>query len=148
MATPYVAGVFALMKSLNQDLDNSIIMNFIRSGKITNDKGYPGYDIEYGYGLIDALKAVNSSVIAAPDLNIYAAVKKADGTELKKVKASKSGSDYSFEITQIPVGTYSVISGLDLNGDGDFDDLGELKVSSSINVEKSDLNTGRLVLNF
>lgn len=147
MATPYVAGVLALMKSLNQDLDNSIIMNFIRSGKITNDKGYPGYDIEYGYGLIDALKAVNSSVIAAPDLNIYAAVKKADGTELKKVKASKSGSDYSFEITEIPVGSYSVISGIDLNGDGDFDDLGELKVSSSINVEKSDLNTGRLVLN-
>jgi serine protease len=64
MATPHVAGVAALMKSVYGDLTPSEFDSLLSAGTITQDIGSPGRDNLYGHGLIDAYKAV----VAAQDL--------------------------------------------------------------------------------
>ncbi|MCG6912175.1 MAG: S8 family serine peptidase [Deltaproteobacteria bacterium] len=58
MATPHVAGVAALMKSVYSGLTPAILDNLIAGGTITEDLGPPGRDNQFGHGLIDALQAV------------------------------------------------------------------------------------------
>ncbi|WP_100644666.1 S8 family peptidase [Alteromonas facilis] len=65
MASPHVAGVIALMKSVYPDLTPEQVDALIASGEITRDLGASGRDDNFGYGLIDALRAVN----AAQELN-------------------------------------------------------------------------------
>jgi serine protease len=65
MASPHVAGVIALMKAVNPNLIPSEFDNLLRSGKITDDLGSPGRDNQFGYGLLNAQKAV----LAAIELN-------------------------------------------------------------------------------
>ena len=60
MATPHVAGVVALMKSLASDLTPDELDGLLEGGYITNDIGDEGRDNYYGYGLIDAYKAVEA----------------------------------------------------------------------------------------
>ena len=64
MATPHVSGVFALMKALYPGLTPDELDALLADGTITDDLGTAGRDDVYGYGLIDALKAV----VAANDL--------------------------------------------------------------------------------
>jgi hypothetical protein len=52
MATPHVAGVAALAKSLHPDYSNQQIRNLLRS--TADDLGDPSKDIYYGYGRVDA----------------------------------------------------------------------------------------------
>jgi minor extracellular protease Epr len=52
----YVTGVAALLIS-NGVSDNQVIKQILESGAI--DLGAPGYDTEYGYGLINAEKAIS-----------------------------------------------------------------------------------------
>lgn len=61
MAAPHVAGVIALMKSINSALTSSDIDKLLRSGAITVDRGPGGRDDKYGYGVIDAFKAVRAA---------------------------------------------------------------------------------------
>jgi serine protease len=65
MAAPHVAGVVALMKSVNPDLTPAIYDNMLASGDLTQDLGATGRDNNFGYGLIDAQKAVAAAVIAS-----------------------------------------------------------------------------------
>lgn len=65
MAAPHMAGVVALMLSVNPDLTPDDINMLLagthphpRAGPITRDLGAPGRDDIYGHGLIDAQKAV------------------------------------------------------------------------------------------
>lgn len=58
MATPHVAGVLALMRAVNPGLTPADIDALLASGALTNDLGPAGRDSFFGYGLIDALKAV------------------------------------------------------------------------------------------
>lgn len=58
MATPHVAGVFALMRSEYPALSPDEVDNLLVSGAITTDLGATGRDDIYGHGLLDALKAV------------------------------------------------------------------------------------------
>ena len=58
MACPHVAGVAALMKSLDPDMTPSAFDSYIQSFEIVNDIGASGRDDLYGFGIIDALKAV------------------------------------------------------------------------------------------
>ncbi len=64
MATPHVAGVVALMKWANPNLTGLQIETLIASGKITDDVGNAGYDIETGFGLINAKRAVDAAIAA------------------------------------------------------------------------------------
>lgn len=58
MAAPHVAGVAALMKAVWPEMGYTEFDGLLRDGSITNDLGSPGKDDSYGYGLIDAQKAV------------------------------------------------------------------------------------------
>ncbi len=62
MASPHVAGVAALMKSVYPEMGPNEFFTAISSGKITVDlaqNGPTNKDICFGYGRIDAQKAVN-----------------------------------------------------------------------------------------
>ena len=58
MASPHVAGVAALMKSIKSDLTHNEFRGLLIAGKLTQDIGASGKDDLFGYGLIDAQKAV------------------------------------------------------------------------------------------
>jgi len=58
MAAPHVAGVAALMKAVWPAMGPEEFDLALASGAIVEDLGLPGWDELYGYGLIDAYKAV------------------------------------------------------------------------------------------
>lgn len=58
MAAPHVAGIAALMKSVKADLTHNEFLTYLRSGDLTQDLGDVGRDDIFGYGLIDAHKAI------------------------------------------------------------------------------------------
>ena len=57
MATPFVAGVAALVWSQNSSLCNQKVRIIL--AKTADDLGKTGWDIEYGFGRVDAEEAVN-----------------------------------------------------------------------------------------
>ena len=62
MASPHIAGVMALMKSVNADLTPMIIDQQLALGTLTDDLGAAGRDNSYGHGLINAQKAVTTAL--------------------------------------------------------------------------------------
>ena len=58
MAVPHVAGVIALMKAVNPSLTPQKVADLLTSGALTDDLGASGRDDQFGYGLINASKAV------------------------------------------------------------------------------------------
>lgn len=69
MAAPHVSGVLALMRELDPSLSLAEFREYLRRGEITDDLGS---QTEYGYGLINALKAVNAA--SADDLGAFISV--------------------------------------------------------------------------
>jgi len=68
MARPHVAGVVALMKSIDATLTPDDVDALIVAGEITEDisgDGKLNRNDNYGYGLIDALKAVEQATVLA-----------------------------------------------------------------------------------
>jgi len=64
MASPHVAAVAALMKSVFPGLTPAMFDTLLANGDLTQDLGDPGRDDFYGYGMIDAAKAVNAAIVA------------------------------------------------------------------------------------
>lgn len=62
MAAPHVAGIAALMKSAKPDLNHFELRDLLIGGHLTQDIGDAGRDNKFGYGLIDAHKAVLKSL--------------------------------------------------------------------------------------
>lgn len=58
MAAPHVSGVIALMKERDRDLNLGKFLGFLRQGDLTDDVGSRN---EYGFGLINAVKAVGAA---------------------------------------------------------------------------------------
>ncbi|WP_455219627.1 S8 family serine peptidase, partial [Kaarinaea lacus] len=65
MASPHMAGVVALMKSVYPELTPDIFDTMLRNGELTDDLGSAGRDNRFGYGLINAQKAVLAAANAA-----------------------------------------------------------------------------------
>lgn len=65
MAAPHVAGVFALMKSVNPDLDASDMERLLQDGRLSVDIGGAGRDDLFGHGLIDARRAIDAALAEA-----------------------------------------------------------------------------------
>ena len=99
MATPHVAGVVALMKAVYPGLTPAEFDTLLQSGEITNDLGVPGRDNLYGYGMIDAFKAVQRAQSIASSGSLPGAV-----------LASPTSLNFSSTITSLT---------LTLNGSGD-----------------------------
>lgn len=62
MATPHFAGVLALMKSANPDLTPEYVDVLLASGSMTDDIGDTGQDSLFGWGLVNARKAVAAAI--------------------------------------------------------------------------------------
>ena len=62
MATPHVAGTIALMKSANAAITPQQVDQLLATGQLTDDIGSNGPDPEFGYGLINARKAVQAAI--------------------------------------------------------------------------------------
>ncbi|MFT5711158.1 MAG: serine protease [Halioglobus sp.] len=65
MAAPHVAGVLALMKSVNADLSPEDIDVLLENGELTDDLGPAGRDDQFGYGLVNAERAVTAALTAS-----------------------------------------------------------------------------------
>jgi serine protease len=65
MASPHVAGVLALMKSVNPDLDGDDIDRLLENGQLSDDAGTPGRDDLYGHGIINARRAIDAALAEA-----------------------------------------------------------------------------------
>ena len=61
MSSPHVAGVIALMKSVAPNLTPTEFDQVLTEGRISDDLGAEGRDDNFGYGLINAMKAVNTA---------------------------------------------------------------------------------------
>jgi len=64
MAAPHVAGVLALMKSVNPELTPQDVDALLVRGELSDDLGAPGRDDAYGYGLVNAQRAVRAALAA------------------------------------------------------------------------------------
>ena len=76
MAAPHVAGVISLMKAVNPAITPANIDSYLAAGNLTDDIGTAGRDDLYGFGLIDARKAVEFAAgpgnnTGAAELNVY-----------------------------------------------------------------------------
>jgi serine protease len=58
MAAPHVAGVAALMKAVRPELTALEFRTLLEAGVLTDDLGVPDRDDDFGFGLINAQKAV------------------------------------------------------------------------------------------
>jgi serine protease len=64
MASPHVAGVLALMKSVNAQLTPADIDAMLAVGELSDDLGAPGRDDRFGHGIINAQRAVLAALQA------------------------------------------------------------------------------------
>ncbi|MDR1728022.1 MAG: S8 family peptidase [Acidobacteriota bacterium] len=103
MATPHVAGVLALMKAIYPKLTPADVDNMVRLGGLSDDIGAPGRDDYFGYGLVNALKAVT----AARTLASGAAVTGMDANP-RTVNFGAYGTGVSVRVSKIGTGVLSV----------------------------------------
>ncbi|MFO1271817.1 MAG: S8 family serine peptidase [Rubrivivax sp.] len=62
MATPHVAGVLALMRWVFPGITPSQVDTLLASGALTDEAGAAGRDTLYGYGIVNAAKAVQAAI--------------------------------------------------------------------------------------
>ncbi|MFT4768327.1 MAG: serine protease [Glaciecola sp.] len=65
MAAPHVAGVMALMKSVNPNLSANDVSRLLEQGDLSDDIGSVGRDNLYGHGIINARKAIEAALAEA-----------------------------------------------------------------------------------
>ncbi|WP_439100995.1 S8 family serine peptidase [Congregibacter sp.] len=70
MASPHVAGVMALMKSVNGNLSPDDVDRLLEQGDLTDDIGVEGRDNLYGFGVINARKAIEAALAEAGDSSV------------------------------------------------------------------------------
>lgn len=90
MATPFVAGLAALILSIDQNLRFSDVASIITSSAI--DKGSAGYDQTYGFGLINAPAAIQKSQEFSAIVAAQIAVEQAAAAEAARVAAEQAAA--------------------------------------------------------
>ena len=103
-SSPIVAGVAALILSLNPQLSNSQVVDILT--KTSDDLGSAGYDIYFGFGRVNAYRALQQAAItvpppadtSAPSVAITSPV---SGTILSKTTYVKVSSSDNVGVTQV-----------------------------------------------
>jgi serine protease len=124
MATPHVAGVVALMKALYPALSPDELDFLISTGDVADDIGVAGRDDFYGYGLIDALKAVVAAQEASGGGGITGF-----SVDPNVVNFGTSGTSVSAVVSKFGTGALSItditdnadwltVTGTSVDGDG------------------------------
>lgn len=90
MATPFVAGLAALVLSMDINLRYSDVSNIITS--TATDKGAAGYDQIYGFGLINAPAAVARTQVVSPIIAQQIASERAVAAEQARVAAEQAAA--------------------------------------------------------
>lgn len=91
MATPFVAGLAALILSIDQNLRFSDVASIITSSAV--DKGSPGYDQIYGFGLINAPAAIQKAREVSPIISAQIAAEQAAAAEAARIEAERIATD-------------------------------------------------------
>ncbi|MBM4363871.1 MAG: S8 family serine peptidase, partial [Deltaproteobacteria bacterium] len=93
MAAPHVAGIVALMRAVHPALTPDALDALLAGAKLTRDLGAPGWDPEFGAGLLDANLAVLAAAEAAsepvPDVPV--------------LRASSDRLDFGSTLTTLPL---------------------------------------------
>lgn len=150
MAAPHISGVIALMRSVNPNLSPEDMDGYLQAGLMTTDLGEPGWDNLFGYGLIDAEKAVYAASqdqiptrlkVEPTSLNfdlftnsLQLQVSKIGKEPLSVLEINSSVSWIDVlakNVDEKGLGTYEVTVNRDLLSDGQYS--ANLRVSSSIN---------------
>ncbi|MFA7553454.1 MAG: S8 family serine peptidase [Spongiibacteraceae bacterium] len=123
MATPHIAGVAALMKDIYPRLTATEFTSSLQNNTLTNDAGEPGKDQFYGYGIIDALKAVQQAQTLA------------GGTITGSISASPNRIDFGRALNAQPIT-------LSRYGNSPPEVVGYAKANSStwLNIDNSSAN--------
>jgi serine protease len=142
MAAPHVAGVIALMRSINPQLTAADLEVLLRSGALTDDLGNPGRDDNTGHGIINAYKSVlsaldtlGSDTVDTPRLSVSAGTLSfGSSTQPLELQFSNAGRG-ELTITQVSASeTWLQISPLQVSENG----LGTYRVS----VDRQGLQDG------
>jgi len=142
MAAPHVAGIVALMKSVNPDLTPADIDSLLAAGELSDDLGAPGRDDLYGNGLINAQRAVLAALESigvspgdSPRLVASASTLNFGGTGTTLGLSLQNGGVGDLELLSVSVSEpWLAVEPLTVDGNG----LGEYRVS----VDRSALPPG------
>jgi len=142
MAAPHVAGIVALMKSVNPGLTPDDIDALLAAGELTDDLGAPGRDDLYGHGLVDAQRAVFAALQSigispadSPRLVASASTLNFGSTSTTLGLSLQNGGVGALELESVSVSEpWLAVTPLAVDGDG----LGEYSVS----VDRSALAPG------
>jgi serine protease len=62
MATPHVAGVMALMRWVHPSITPAEVETLLAQGALTDEAGAAGRDADFGWGIVNAAKAVQAAI--------------------------------------------------------------------------------------
>ncbi len=142
MAAPHVAGVAALMQAVHPAMTPAEFNNALLSGDLTDDLGAAGRDDNFGWGLINAQKAVVAAQLMA----------NGQGSDPGPIITTSAGTlNFGAFVTELPVTIRNIGTGqptvtsvtssetwATFTGPGSSDGLGEY----TINVNRSGLSDG------
>ena len=140
MASPHVAGVAALMKSFSPTLTPEQFDGLLVNGQLTDDIGTTGRDDFYGYGLVNAYKAViavsditlNPLLVAIPaSLNIGASTTSVE-LELSNIGTGTLTINPTTDITDTASWLHVTPKSIDANGLGIYE----------VNIDRTSLTDG------
>ena len=112
MASPIAAGVAALLKSWQPTLTYNDIYNRLKKSAV--DLGAAGFDIYYGYGLVNAYKAITlgSTTSLASTSTVSSSTGSASGTTLAQSIDFISEKPNLTPVIPLPIGDWYIISAL------------------------------------
>lgn len=118
MATPHVSATIALLRQIKPDITDAQIKDALYS--TAKDLGDPGFDIKYGHGRVDALKAVSLFLppvhdVAVKDLQVSPSITKGSLVPVKVNVMDKGTFDEAFTVTLTDVEEGSLIGSRQVN---------------------------------